>query len=409
MRPKPTILILLIITFIITSTYLTFNRDLGNDESYRFLLGQEDLKTSLTNDLQPIGYQTFLQLPFSIYGFRTINILLTFLCLIPLMWIAEHYKTNPYITGILFITHAQVLNYTTQSTAYIPAILFTLLTIRYYLEKKPVTFLLTATIMVSLHNLTLLTLLAILLHHRLEEDGKWTRHILLTLGIGTVFTINYWMNRQYFNWLQTPDTWQVINSLFLLSGSILGFFLLGSLIITYWKELPTLHKTLLTTPIILLGLASLWTPIFHDRYLVLLIPATILSLAYLLQQLQGRVRTILTTLTILGAILTTIIWIGQVPTELQDANTIIGQGTVLHHSTFSAYPSMIYSPKAIHVLDLHNYKTSTPIIGKLVVAIHQPNRHYDYELYQLGKEHQNQTGQFHYYNNLVVGEYEKQK
>lgn len=377
-QSKIILIIFLILTFYLSFSYfLNMHRALHPDEAFRLLLSQESPDKYFI-DTHPPTYLWIMKLIPNINLLRYLNSLIGIFLIIPITYIAKKIRANPAIIAILFYTNYQILNYTTSATNTLPATTLLIIATYYYLEKKINMYCIFSYLAIAMNPLTALNLVATYIYE-LYKNKKHNHKILITGILSTLFFIPILTNTNYTSWLQTPTLPTILVSLILITGSLPGLIIL---IPSMYKQ-KYLATQILIPIIILLSISLTIKPFWHDRYLVYTIPAATLTIAATITKLPKKIPILLTTILVIAQLLILPILYDQDWQEIRQANQAISGGRVLHHSTFSLYPSMAYTPNATHLLDNRNYTLPTPLLQPQNY-INPLNKSFDYELIATG-------------------------
>lgn len=351
-------LFIAIILFSLLSLYVSEKRAYHPDEAFRELLSREPFTTAVTTDTHPPLYLWIHRLIPNITSQRYLNIVLAITGSLFLGLISINRRKNPLPTAILFLSTYQIINYTGWALNTLPAITLLCINLYAYEKKHSRTYLLSGFFMVGTNLLTGIAILATFIYDTIKNK-QINRAIIATGLISSIWTYGILINANYTNWLHTPTIGTILFSILLASGSVIAIAVTLTGIATDKKRDWHLILQWLLPFVILGAITALWKPMYHDRYLVYTIPAFTILTSHYAQQ-PKKISTILIALLIIANLsLLPVLFQQSDWTEIREANMeIYGNVTVLHHSTFSYYPSQLYNPKATHYLTkIHNLPT----------------------------------------------------
>jgi len=405
------ILVLTIITYVMFSANLIINRDFHNDEAYRVELAKQPTKTIITKETHPPIYPLLIKTfqSYNIYLLRTASVLITILTGIIVTLISIRMNINPVITTILFFSSTQTIYYSTYASMYSLAMLLAATNFYFYLEKDTRKTLISGILMSYTHLFTLFNTLSQTILSVAKKQKKMLATLAATLIVAAPAIIHAYSLRQYQNWITPITTKKILFALTAFSGSITTLTIFAFLSIKHRQKLNKTLMTHIAVPIIMLVATSITIkPYFHERYLSLFTPFFVLQLSDLLQ--KSNIKKTFLPVVMIAIVASNMVVLTESiqPSLLRQANKYIQNGTVLHHSTFTYYPSKQYGPEAKHYLSKNNYTTQTPLLYPEEVI--QPNKtqFFDYELQEQGKPHQNISTEYtKNFQNLILIKYKK--
>lgn len=377
------IIIIVFVLFIIGNIFLIEYRGYHPDEAFRKLLSEESHESIWTFDTHPPLYVYFLKLS-NLHLMRYVTLLLSIIGGLALISISTKLRISPLYTTLLYLTHVQIINYTGFALSTMVATVFVILAMRAYLHERKFQFMLYSVVGTGFNLIAAVPVFATFIY-KLVRNKQFDNHLFLVGVICSFWFTGILFNSHYISWIRPPTIEMITASIVLSTGSIIALlFLLLSITLYYQKTDWYLFLNWIVPFIVLIITSYVFTPIFHDRYLIITIPFAVLLIAKLLSHQHPLARITILTFIIIG---NTFFYGGLLEpsyTEVERANEHINGGIVLHHSMMSLHPSMIYSPQTYHYLDERNYTISAPLLP--THGYGDPDLWFDYELQQTGHE-----------------------
>lgn len=370
--------------FIVSSIFLIEHRGYHPDEAFRKLLSDEDNKAIWTIDTHPPLYMYLLKLG-TLHVMRYVTLLISLFGLFMTYRISRMLHMNPMLGVVLYSTHVQILNYSSFALSTIPATVFALIGFYFYLKREYMNFYIFSFFGAGMNVIAAVSVFSIFLYE-LTIKRRWNWAVFGTGIMCAVWFINLFNNNQYIDWLNSPTLTSVLWSMTLAAGGFMAFFIMHVLLIVHRKNLPyKLIYQWLVPFIVLIVTSFLFTPIMHDRYLVIVVPFGILLLSKLMTYQRPLTQYVLLSVIVITGVMFYPALIDPSYREVMIVNQYIDNGVVLHHSMMSLHPSMIYTPNAHHYLDLRNYTISAPLIQSHSYGDTNDLTYIDYELQATGQ------------------------
>lgn len=378
------LIVLAFIVFLVVVGTAIFSVGVWNDEAARYYIAQESLSMINSIEPHPPAYFIFLKIlgnpPIALA--RLTSLVFSLLSAIVMLVIASELGFSKAGTVSLFLLHPLLIKYSAQATLYPMAVFFVVIAIFAYLQlhRRKLLFAAACSLMMLTHVLTGIIFLMFMFHEHFVRMKAKAHHatFLLPAFVGVAVLIRAIFFTGLTGWLQPPSIVVAWTSFILYLGSpVVGI----TIALLMFKDDSTIALPLavLFPYFALLIFSYLVIPVFHSRFLLLFMPFVALWFGQAVRKTKWQ-RVIISGV-LLSALLTYGFFVYDPMSSSKDASKHIFDGSsVLHHSTFSYYPVMYYSPESSHYLET----TTTPLRTPIVFPEHviQPSRDYffDYEV-----------------------------